>query len=140
MKNSTRLLTLLTMVIAALFLFGTAYAGSEDAPRKGFVDLDGDGINDNMKDGDGDGIPNFIDGDYLKSLDGSAYMNAYQTKEQFKEQVREKAQLTFHWRTHERSKELFQNQYGVLGEGSQSGQMNENANKGADNAGQNGGK
>lgn len=61
MKNSTKLLTLLTLVIAGLFLFGTAYAGNDDPARTGFVDLDGDGINDNQKDSDDDGIPNSVD-------------------------------------------------------------------------------
>ncbi len=35
--------------------------------EKGFVDADGDGINDNAKDDDGDGIPNGKDSDYKSS-------------------------------------------------------------------------
>lgn len=66
MRNSTRLMLLLTLVIAGLFLVGTVYAGNDEAKREGFVDLNGDGFNDNMKDDDADGIPNCIDEDYVK--------------------------------------------------------------------------
>lgn len=38
---------------------------------QGFVDLDGDGINDYAIDSDGDGIPNGQDPDYLKPKDGT---------------------------------------------------------------------
>jgi hypothetical protein len=38
---------------------------------KGFVDLNGDGINDNAIDSDGDGIPNGKDPDYVKPEDGT---------------------------------------------------------------------
>ena len=37
----------------------------------GFVDLNGDGINDNAYDSDGDGIINCLDPDYVKPLDGT---------------------------------------------------------------------
>jgi len=37
----------------------------------GFVDADGDGVNDNALDADGDGIPNGQDPDYVKPQDGS---------------------------------------------------------------------
>ena len=94
MKNSTRLLTILTLVVAGLFLFGSAvYAGNEDAPKKGFVDVDGDGFNDNMKDSDHDGIPNCIDEDMAavegegsgeKSEEANSYMYAYKYAEQLK--------------------------------------------------------
>jgi len=66
MRNSTRFLTLLTLVIASLFLIGAAYAGNGQGEQKGFVDVNGDGFNDNMKDDDGDGIPNCVDEDYVK--------------------------------------------------------------------------
>ena len=84
MKNSTRLLILL---VAGLFMFSTAVYAGNDAPRTGFVDLNGDGINDNAKDDDADGIPNSLDADFLKSEDGSNSQNTNQSKEQFKEYV-----------------------------------------------------
>jgi hypothetical protein len=50
---------------------------TENKITKGFEDLNGDGINDNAVDSDGDGIPNGKDPDYKKPLDGSGnkYMN-----------------------------------------------------------------
>ncbi len=39
--------------------------------KKGFVDADGDGINDNALDDDGDGIPNGQDEDYVRPEDGT---------------------------------------------------------------------
>ncbi len=39
--------------------------------RFGFVDQDGDGINDQFQDADGDGIPNCQDADYVRPQDGT---------------------------------------------------------------------
>lgn len=44
---------------------------------KGFVDNDGDGINDYAVDSDGDGIPNGQDPDYVKPKDGTGQKNQY---------------------------------------------------------------
>ena len=38
---------------------------------KGFVDVNGDGINDNAIDSDGDGIINCLDPDYVRPQDGT---------------------------------------------------------------------
>ena len=46
----------------------------------GFVDTDGDGINDNAMDDDGDGIPNGQDPDYTRPEDGSGNMHKHQHK------------------------------------------------------------
>jgi hypothetical protein len=43
----------------------------------GFVDLNGDGINDNAIDSDGDGIPNGQDPDYVKPKDGTGQKYQY---------------------------------------------------------------
>lgn len=45
-----------------------------------FIDENGDGINDNFRDADGDGIPNYLDPDWVKPEDGTGY----QTKHQYK--------------------------------------------------------
>lgn len=45
----------------------------------GFVDLNGDGINDNAPDADGDGIPNGQDPDYIAPQDGTGYRNGATT-------------------------------------------------------------
>lgn len=42
---------------------------------KGFIDLNGDGINDNAIDSDGDGIPNGQDADYVRPQDGTGQKN-----------------------------------------------------------------
>lgn len=79
MKNTTKLMVALMLVAAGLFLFGpAAYAQNEDG-QKGFVDLNGDGFNDNAPDADGDGIPNGLDEDYVKHAeDGDGYKNQNQ--------------------------------------------------------------
>lgn len=74
----------------ALFLgmsSSTALAGAKDpqpAPEPsptpiqhgpGFVDLNGDGFNDNAPDHDGDGIPNGLDEDWTRPQDGSGYQH-----------------------------------------------------------------
>jgi len=38
-----------------------------------FIDENGDGINDNFRDHDGDGIPNFEDPDWVRPKDGTGY-------------------------------------------------------------------
>ncbi|UCE25990.1 MAG: hypothetical protein JSU74_04665 [Candidatus Zixiibacteriota bacterium] len=110
MRNSTRLLTLLTLVIASLFLFGTVYAGNDDPTRTGFVDLDGDGFNDNMKDSDDDGIPNVVDEDKgLAQGEGTANKgetaNMYSNKHAY--EYAEQLQLV-----HEIKHELFEERKG----------------------------
>ena len=47
---------------------------------KGFVDLNGDGINDNAMDEDGDGIPNGQDTDYSRPQDGTGNKNKFGSK------------------------------------------------------------
>lgn len=65
-----KVLSVLTASLTLLFLFGLM-AGFTNVEAKiwgnsgkGFVDADGDGINDNAVDADGDGIPNGKDPDY----------------------------------------------------------------------------
>jgi hypothetical protein len=50
---------------------GKGQAMGNRVGSKGFVDENGDGINDNAPDADGDGIPNGQDPDYVKPADGS---------------------------------------------------------------------
>ena len=149
MKNSTRLLTLMTLIIAGLFLFGTAYAANDDAPRTGFVDLNGDGFNDNAKDDDGDGIPNCIDEDFEKSaeegtqnMNGDTYTYNYQLMAQPKWMVQAQHVL-FQQRkamiSGETPEEPLGNA-GLVGDGIHNPAMNENALKtGPEDAGHNGG-
>lgn len=74
---------LASATLAALVMFGMVmfapvaiHAQSCDGTGKNFVDLDGDGFNDNAPDHDGDGIPNGLDPDYIKNAqDGDGYKN-----------------------------------------------------------------
>jgi hypothetical protein len=45
--------------------------------RFGFIDEDGDGINDLARDADNDGIPNCMDPDWTRPEDGTGYKNQY---------------------------------------------------------------
>ncbi len=73
-------------MIFGLVLFVSLFITSSDTSAQqfkgkkagvGFVDLNGDGINDNAKDADGDGIPNCLDPDFVRPMDGSGnkFMN-----------------------------------------------------------------
>ena len=71
------------IVLAALLMLGllvitapVTQAQTCNGQGKNFVDLDGDGFNDNAPDADGDGIPNGLDPDYVKyAQDGDGYKN-----------------------------------------------------------------
>lgn len=74
MKNLK--LTATIVALFALFMFvasSDAYSQTTGKGKgvKGFVDLNGDGINDNAIDSDGDGIPNGKDPDFVKPQDGT---------------------------------------------------------------------
>ena len=66
---------------------------SEKKPNQKFVDVDGDGFNDNAPDHDGDGIPNGLDPDWQKEqenfvdLDGDG-INDNKLQEQSRERQR----------------------------------------------------
>jgi len=78
-------LTLAVIMTAAL-----AFAAKEQVPAAaqaisqrelvqqfGFIDEDGDGINDLARDADNDGIPNCMDPDWTRPEDGTGYKNQY---------------------------------------------------------------
>ena len=76
MNTKNILLTL--FLIAGLFMITAPATQAQTCEGKGpnFVDLNGDGFNDNAPDHDGDGIPNGLDPDYIKmAQDGSGYMH-----------------------------------------------------------------
>lgn len=43
-----------------------SFAQESGKPEKGYADENGDGLNDNARDADGDGIPNGKDPDYVR--------------------------------------------------------------------------
>jgi len=74
MKQSFIHLTLVTMAIVALTALSApapAMAQGLGFTVGGFLDEDGDGYNDLAPDADGDGIPNGLDPDYVRPLDGT---------------------------------------------------------------------
>lgn len=75
MKRNIKLLATLLTLVAVIFLLTSTDANAQSAKggkgTKGFVDLNGDGINDNAIDSDGDGIPNGKDPDFVKPQDGT---------------------------------------------------------------------
>lgn len=77
-------------ILTAMLAF--AVVGNEQAPgplsqkqilqRYGFIDENGDGINDLARDADNDGIPNCVDPDWVRPQDGTGYMNRFGYKNQ----------------------------------------------------------
>jgi hypothetical protein len=59
-----------------------AISPREVLQRYGFVDENGDGINDLTRDADNDGIPNCQDPDWVRPQDGSGYANRHGHKRQ----------------------------------------------------------
>lgn len=70
------MITALAVLGLIMFTAPTTQAQSCDGTGKNFVDLNGDGFNDNAADHDGDGIPNGLDEDYVKNAQtGSGYQH-----------------------------------------------------------------
>lgn len=78
---------ILILLVAVLMISAVALtaAGPGKGPGNGsgsgvcrFIDENGDGINDNFRDHDGDGIPNHDDPDWTRPQDGSGYQNGWQ--------------------------------------------------------------
>ena len=76
MKTKNALLTAIAIIGLAMLYTPATQAQTCDGSGKNFVDLNGDGFNDNAPDHDGDGIPNGLDEDYVKNpQDGNGYQN-----------------------------------------------------------------
>ncbi len=75
MKTTSRMFIAFSLVLllGLFFLSSNSFAQQNKGPRTGmgFVDANGDGINDRAIDSDGDGIINCLDSDYVRPLDGS---------------------------------------------------------------------
>jgi hypothetical protein len=77
MKTLTAFLSVLALLAGMIFISGAAVSAQTcDSTRAGFVDMNGDGFNDNAPDHDGDGIPNGQDPDWTRNpQDGTGYMH-----------------------------------------------------------------
>lgn len=76
MKTIIRFSLMFMLAAGLVFIMApTASAQTSQGDGKGFIDVDGDGLNDNARDDDGDGIPNGQDDDYLPPQDGSGAQN-----------------------------------------------------------------
>lgn len=74
MKKTNLLIALLALAGMLLLTAPATQAQVCDSTGNNFVDLNGDGFNDNAPDADGDGIPNGLDPDYIKNAqDGEGY-------------------------------------------------------------------
>lgn len=56
---------------SSLYAQGPLGSAMQKMMGGGFTDANGDGLNDRMKDADGDGIPNAQDPDFVRPQDGS---------------------------------------------------------------------
>lgn len=79
MKRITSLTSLLLLAGLAFVLTSTE-AQAQTAPKgkpadRGFIDANGDGINDRALDADNDGVPNGKDPDFVRPMDGSGQKN-----------------------------------------------------------------
>ncbi|TCD47334.1 hypothetical protein [Chlorobium sp. N1] len=66
-----RFIALIAFAGMVAFSAAPATASAENMYGIGFVDLNGDGINDNALDADGDGVPNGQDADFVAPADGA---------------------------------------------------------------------
>lgn len=66
MKKTNFLIALLALAGFLMLSAPATQAQVCDSTGNNFVDLNGDGFNDNAPDADGDGIPNGLDPDYVK--------------------------------------------------------------------------
>ncbi|MCK5127241.1 MAG: hypothetical protein KAR42_13385 [candidate division Zixibacteria bacterium] len=74
MKTRNILLTAFAILSLVALTSPAIQAQTCDGNGTNFVDLNGDGFNDNAPDHDGDGIPNGLDEDYVKNAqDGAGY-------------------------------------------------------------------
>ncbi|HSQ35373.1 MAG TPA: hypothetical protein VLQ89_05200 [Candidatus Binatia bacterium] len=88
-KINLFVLALATLTTAALALAGVTEKNPDQAisqrelvQRFGFIDEDGDGINDLARDADNDGIPNCLDPDWVAPENGSGYKGRHGYKRQ----------------------------------------------------------
>jgi len=92
MKIRNLILTAIVMLGLIMVTAPSAWAQTCDGNGTNFIDLNGDGFNDNAPDHDGDGIPNGLDPDYIKhAQDGTGYQKGKIGENQGQGMLQEKA-------------------------------------------------
>jgi len=76
-KRVIILLVSIMMVGALAIKAGNGFGNGTGAGNCIFIDENGDGINDNFRDHDGDGIPNYQDPDWVRPQDGTGSGNGH---------------------------------------------------------------
>ncbi len=76
MKQINRLVRILAVValmilVSTNFTLAQGFGGHGYGGTDFYIDENGDGFNDNAPDADGDGIPNGMDDDFVRPMDGS---------------------------------------------------------------------
>jgi len=113
MKTRNIVLTALAIISVAFLASPAALAQTCDGSGSNFVDLDGDGFNDNAPDHDNDGIPNGLDEDYVSNpQDGSGYQKGKAADKSATEPAQKKAMT----KTQKFKGDMFQKRVGALGE------------------------
>ncbi len=118
MKTGKFLLTALAICGLVMLTAPTTQAQECDGDGSNFVDLNGDGFNDNAPDHDGDGIPNGQDPDYIKNAgDGEGYQNGKlgENKGQGMAQNKEMTKSKKFTRLQASTGNMFQKRLGSLG-------------------------
>lgn len=124
MKIKNIMLTALAIIGLAMLTTPATQAQTCDGTGSNFVDLNGDGFNDNAPDHDGDGIPNGLDADYVKNAqDGSGYQKGELGKNQSRAMAQNKTMTKSQKFNRLQAFEgnMFQKRLGALGDMSGSG-------------------
>ncbi len=139
MKKIHFITVLILIVVAAPLAFAAdekaSSSNQQPGPKAilqqfGFVDEDGDGINDLARDADNDGIPNCTDPDWTRPQDGTGYMNRFGGKHQNANQ--QNGGLYNHGNNHRWNNNWANGNPNFCNQGSPSGRNNRNrrANRG----------
>ena len=119
--KTTMTLTLSFLFVAAMIFMGPTGAMAQTCEGDGtnFVDLDGDGFNDNAPDHDGDGIPNGLDPDYIKNAQDGTGLQKGKLNRGTKANLQQSKLMTKSMKFNRQqslSASMFQKRLGSLGE------------------------
>ena len=120
MKTTQIILTALLLFSATLLFTPQSQAQTCDSTNCNFIDLNGDGFNDNAPDDDGDGIPNGLDPDYIKhAKDGTGQQKGKLQQTRYAQDSKSMNKLQKKNRLGKSNSSQFQNRKNLKGSGSQ---------------------